>query len=95
MHFVSPDREQTLSQAQARLAAGEAAVVRFRNDYANENFILNDLVRGEITLPGHMIGDFIIQRADGSHVYNFCCAIDDCLMKITHVLRGEEHLPTA
>ena len=95
VHFVSPDREQTLSQAQARLAAGEAAVVRFRNDYANENFILNDLVRGEITLPGHMIGDFIIQRADGSHVYNFCCAIDDCLMKITHVLRGEEHLPNS
>ena len=40
-----------------------------------------------------MIGDFILLRADGSPVYNFCCAIDDSLMEITHVLRGEEHLP--
>ena len=50
-------------------------------------------MRGHVALPGIMIGDFIILRNDGSPVYNFCCAIDDVLMQITHVLRGEEHLP--
>ncbi len=39
-----------------------------------------------------MVGDFVLLRSSGMPVYNFCCAIDDALMKITHVLRAEEHL---
>ncbi|MAV29324.1 MAG: glutamate--tRNA ligase [Legionellales bacterium] len=93
IHFSSPDREQSLEAAKARLQAGEQAVVRFKNTHADSAFVLQDLVRGEITFPGHMIGDFVLMRADGRPVYNFCCAIDDCEMAITHVLRGEEHLP--
>ena len=93
VHFESPDRDQDLAAARSRLAAGEQAVIRFKNTHADAAFVLNDLVRGEITFPGHMIGDFILMRADGRPVYNFCCAIDDCEMEITHVLRGEEHLP--
>lgn len=93
VHFASPDRDQDLETAKSRLAAGELAVVRFKNTHADAAFVLHDLVRGEITFPGHMIGDFILMRADGRPVYNFCCAIDDCEMAITHVLRGEEHLP--
>ena len=93
VHFESPDRDQDLAAARSRLAAGEQAVIRSENTHADAAFVLNDLVRGEITFPGHMIGDFILMRADGRPVYNFCCAIDDCEMEITHVLRGEEHLP--
>ena len=93
IHFLSEDREQDLSRAKERIANGEKAVIRYKNTHADETFSIQDLVRGNITLPGNMIGDFILLRADGSPVYNFCCAIDDCLMEITHVLRGEEHLP--
>ena len=93
VHFVSPDRALSIDDAKKRLENGEKAVIRFKNDHQDESFELHDLVRGEITFPGHMIGDFIILRADSRPVYNFCCAIDDCTMQITHVLRGEEHLP--
>ncbi len=58
-----------------------------------KNFSFKDLVRGEVTFPKGMIGDFVIQRSNGMPVYNFCCAIDDYLMKIDVVIRGEEHLP--
>ena len=93
IHFQSPDRDQPLAQAKHRLDQGESAVIRYRNTHQDETFTFTDLVRGDIQFPGHMIGDFILQRADGSPVYNFFCAIDDCHMAITHVLRGEEHLP--
>ncbi|MEC8460732.1 MAG: glutamate--tRNA ligase [Pseudomonadota bacterium] len=91
--FQSPDRDLTLAQAQARLQAGEPAVIRFRNEFKDQSFEVHDLVRGKVVLSGDMVGDFVILRADGSPVYNFCCAVDDGLMRITHVLRGEEHLP--
>ena len=39
-----------------------------------------------------MVGDFVIQRSNGMPTYNFCCVVDDALMKITHVIRGEDHL---
>ena len=91
--FVSPYRDWPLDKAKSLLESGKPAVVRFRNQHDKDIFHVNDLVRGDIELPGHMIGDFVLLRADGSPVYNFCCAIDDALMQITHVLRGEEHLP--
>jgi nondiscriminating glutamyl-tRNA synthetase len=53
---------------------------------------LNDLVRGEVTFPSDMVGDFVILRSTGMPTYNFCCVVDDALMKITHVFRAEEHL---
>ena len=40
-----------------------------------------------------MVGDFVILRSNGLPVYNFCCVIDDWLMKMTHVIRAEDHLP--
>ncbi|MEC7608847.1 MAG: glutamate--tRNA ligase, partial [Verrucomicrobiota bacterium] len=90
--FQSPYRDLPLHEAREKLKAGEEAVIRFRNDFHDRVFTMQDAVRGPVDLPSHMIGDFVILRADGSPVYNFCCAIDDALMEITHVLRGEEHL---
>jgi glutamyl-tRNA synthetase len=49
-------------------------------------------VRGEVTFPGDQVGDFVILRANGFPTYNFACVVDDAGMKITHVLRAEEHL---
>jgi glutamyl-tRNA synthetase len=54
---------------------------------------INDIVRGQVTWNTDNLGDFVVLRSNGLPVYNFCVAIDDALMGITHVLRAEEHLP--
>lgn len=51
-----------------------------------------DMIRGEMTFDADLIGDFIIVKSDGYPVYQFASPVDDAVMKITHVIRGEEHL---
>lgn len=89
----TPRPEQILSvaEAEAKIAAGEKAAIRFRVDDIRD-YKFEDLVRGEVVFPSDMVGDFVILRSNGMPVYNFCCVVDDALMKITHVLRAEEHL---
>lgn len=86
-----PDTIVPLSEARARVAAGEPAAIRFKVD-GGKDHVIQDIVRGEVRLPEDMVCDFVILRSNGMPVYNFCCAIDDALMKITHVFRAEEHL---
>lgn len=52
-----------------------------------------DMVRGEMTFDSGLFGDFIIVKSDGYPTYNFASPVDDAAMRITHVIRGEEHLP--
>lgn len=75
----------------ARHAQGLASTLRFRvaKDAVLE---FDDLVRGPQRFASNDIGDFIIRRADGSSAFFFCNAIDDSLMGVTHVLRGDDHL---
>lgn len=87
-----PDHVLSRAEAEAKIKAGEPAAVRFKVDELDKEYVLNDLVRGEVKFPAEMVGDFVILRSNGMPVYNFCCVIDDALMKITHVLRAEEHL---
>jgi glutamyl-tRNA synthetase len=65
--------------------------LRFRIPNSQE-IKFNDLVRGEQIFNSNDIGDFIIRRADGTSPFMFCSALDDSLMGITHILRGEDHL---
>ena len=88
----SPYRDLPPDQAQQRLANGEAATIRFKTPDQKTNYQFTDIVRGDITLPSNMVADFVILRAGGMPVYNFSCVVDDALMKISHVFRGEEHL---
>ena len=81
-----PDKE-----AQARAQAGQPYVLRFKNPQQSHNF--EDIIRGNVNFGADMVGDFVIMRSDDTPVYNFCCTVDDMLMKITHVIRAEEHLP--
>jgi nondiscriminating glutamyl-tRNA synthetase len=85
-------RTVTREEAQERIAKGEKATARF-NIGKPKDYVLNDLIRGDVHFPAGMVGDFVMLRSDGMPVYNFCCVIDDALMQITHVLRAEEHLP--
>lgn len=86
-----PENIVSVEEANKRIVAGEVAAVRFKVEGGKDHKI-QDIVRGEVRLTEDMVGDFIIMRSNGMPVYNFCCAIDDALMKITHVFRAEEHL---
>ena len=79
-HDVKKAREQ-----------GKTVTVRFAVPQ-EKSIVVQDMVRGEITFAAGEIGDFIIQKSDGFPTYNFACVVDDYLMKVTHVIRGQEHL---
>ncbi len=83
-------RELSKQESAKRIEAGEAYVIRFKNPEKKVSF--KDLVRGEVTFPEDMVGDFVIIRSSGLPVYNFCCVIDDYLMEMSHIIRAEEHL---
>ncbi|MCX7675194.1 MAG: glutamate--tRNA ligase [Bdellovibrionaceae bacterium] len=92
-HVDSPYRHWSLDQAREHLAKGHKASIRFKTHPEKKDYVLQDLIRGEVRFPSDMVGDFVLLRSDGMPVYNFCNVIDDHLMQITHVLRAEEHLP--
>jgi len=71
-------------------SSGLHPVLRFR--VGGGSVLFEDLIHGEMNFDSAGIGDFIIVRSDGMAAYNFACVIDDHLMHITHVIRGEDHL---
>lgn len=70
---------------------GRKPSLRFLVEY--DEVLHRDIVRGDVRFKAGMVGDFIIVRSDGMPTYNFACVVDDSAMAITHVIRGEEHLP--
>ena len=85
-------RDADPAKVQERLNVGDPFTIRFRVP-EGATITINDLVRGNVTWDTEAtVGDFIIMRSNGMPVYNFCVAVDDAKMKITHVLRAEEHL---
>jgi len=81
----------TEEEKEAFRKEGRKPAIRFRVP-ENQTYVFNDIVRGEITFESSDFGDWVIVKKDGITTYNFAAAIDDHLMKITHVLRGEEHI---
>ena len=71
--------------------AGAEAVVRFRNP-ADGHVKWHDLVKGPIEFANAELDDLVIARADGTPTYNFCVVVDDWDMRITHVIRGDDHV---
>jgi nondiscriminating glutamyl-tRNA synthetase len=78
-------------EVKAKLAAGGRPSLRFRVP-AGRSVELDDLVRGRQVFRTNDIGDFIIRRSNGAPAFFFCNAVDDAMMGVTHVLRGEDHL---
>ena len=70
---------------------GVSPVVRFRNPDEGQ-VIVNDVVHGPITFDSAELDDLIIARSDGTPTYNFCVVVDDYDMRITHVIRGDDHI---
>jgi len=83
-------RELTMEQIAEYKSQGRAAVVRMRMPDGGTTF--NDLIRGEMAFDHKFVPDFVLVRADGSPLYTLAVAVDDILMKVTHVLRGEDLL---
>lgn len=78
-------------EARSRIAAGETPAIRFRVPGDTE-VRFEDAVRGEVRFHTDVIGDPIIVRAEGVPAYNFAVVVDDALMGITQVIRGEDHI---
>jgi glutamyl-tRNA synthetase len=83
-------RELTEAQVAAYRAEGRQPAVRMRMPAGQTTF--TDLIRGEITFDHENVPDFVLARADGSPLYTLAVAADDVLMKITHIVRGEDLL---
>ncbi len=83
-------RSLSPEQVAAYRAEGRRPVVRLRMPEGSTTF--TDLIRGEVTFDHAHVPDFVLARADGSPLYTLAVAVDDVLMKITHVVRGEDLL---
>ncbi len=75
----------------ARPIEGKSAALRFKAPLEGET-IFEDMVKGRVSFENQQLDDLIIIRSDGWPTYNFCVVVDDSLMKITHVIRGDDHL---
>lgn len=85
-------RDLSPEEAQARIDAGEPYVLRIKVPEGRGNVVINDAVHGEVVFDAKELDDFVIFRSDGTPTYNFATVVDDALMGITHVIRGDDHL---
>jgi glutamyl-tRNA synthetase/nondiscriminating glutamyl-tRNA synthetase len=89
--YAGTCRDLAAAEAERRLDAGERAVIRFRVP-EHTAITFADAVRGDVTFSTDVIGDPVIVRSDGRPAYNFAVVVDDALMEVTHVIRGEDHI---
>ena len=88
--YPRPDPLPTIEQGLAARAEGRPVVVRLK--MPDEDIMVSDEILGEVNLAADQHEDFVIQKGDGFPTYHLACVVDDELMNITHVLRGQEHL---
>jgi glutamyl-tRNA synthetase len=84
-------RNLTPEQRKEKEAQGRSAVIRFKTPQEGKT-VLDDLIRGRVEFDNSLLDDFVIMKANGVPTYNFACVIDDYLMKMTHILRGDDHI---
>lgn len=89
--YSGKHRDLTDEQRSAFEAEGRVASIRFRVP-EERTYTFDDMVKGTISFNSKETGDFVIVKKDGIPTYNFAVALDDHLMKISHVLRGEDHI---
>ena len=84
-------RDLPLETVKKYLAERKPSIIRFKTPSKKLEF--EDLIRGKIEFDSSLIGDFAIAKDLASPLYNFACVVDDFEMKISHVIRGEDHIP--
>jgi len=82
------------SEVKQKLNSGEQYVIRLKVS-ANQEIKLSDLIRGEVSVNSSQVDDKVLMKSDGMPTYHLANVVDDYLMKISHVIRGEEWLPSA
>jgi len=80
-------------EVKEKIEASENYVIRFKSP-TNETLLLNDIIRGKITIDTNVLDDKVLFKSDGMPTYHLANIVDDHLMEITHVIRGEEWLPS-
>ncbi len=85
---LSPD------EVSEKLAAGTPHVIRMKIDHNRDAYVVNDLIRGEVRFTPDQIDDQVLVKSDGFPTYHLANVVDDHLMEISHVIRGEEWLPS-
>lgn len=66
--------------------------IRFKIPDGLKTVVFDDIIRGEISFETELIGDFVLMKSNGTPTYNFACVVDDALMAITEIIRGEDHI---
>ncbi len=89
--YMGKCRELTDKEKKEFSGQGREPVVRFRID-EKDPIQFHDLIRGDISVDPSILGDFVISKSNGWPLYNFAAVVDDYEMKISHVIRGEEHI---
>ena len=89
--YPRPERFPDAADVANARAEGRPVTVRFAVD-ADEPIVIDDIIRGQVSFDPAQIGDFVIQKSDGFPTYHFAVVVDDELMGVTHVIRGQEHL---
>ena len=79
-------------EARARMEAGEPYTLRIKVPEDRGDVVVDDAVHGKVVFDAKELDDFVIFRSDGTPTYNFATVVDDALMGITHVIRGDDHL---
>jgi len=92
-HYDGTCRNISLNVADRRIASGEAYVIRFKTPKDGQTRVV-DQMRGEMVIDNKTLDDIILVKSDGFALYHLAAVVDDHLMKITHVFRGSEWLPT-
>ena len=77
-------------ESERRAKAGERHVVRLK--MPDETIVVEDAIRGRVEFSADALDDFVLVRSDGHPLYHFCVCVDDVEMRITHVIRGDDHL---
>jgi glutamyl-tRNA synthetase len=88
--YSGASREIAPDESDRRARAGEKFVVRLK--MPAETIVVEDLIRGRVEFPAEALDDFVLVRSDGHPLYHFTVCVDDADMRITHVLRGDDHL---
>jgi glutamyl-tRNA synthetase len=92
-HYDGTCRNLSKEEAEARIKNGEKYVIRFKTPKEGSTTV-HDHLRGDITVENQTLDDYILVKSDGWALYHLAAMVDDHLMKITHVIRGSEWLPT-
>lgn len=78
--------------SEARIEAGEPHVWRLAVPEGRTEVVFDDAIRGHLSFPAEALDDFVLVRSDGTPTYNFASVVDDAMMEISHVVRGDDHL---